>query len=167
LTLFLRLLVADQFVHGIGGGRYDQVTDHLIQRHFALAPPKYAVTTATLFFPTAVGQRRIDLRPLRQESRRLRHGLLLADKRRMVRQIADLPRRSSQRRDLFFAMHARLASESDSPVLRQAEFRLRRAEQQRAAQRTLFDRELFFALQSAQRLGNLVERYDEQVNAGV
>src|SRR5581483_2999305 len=50
LTLFLRLAVADQFVHGIGGGRYDQVTDLLIEKHFHLAAPRFAVTTATLFF---------------------------------------------------------------------------------------------------------------------
>ena len=30
LTTVLRLLLADQFVHGIGGGRYDQVTDGLV-----------------------------------------------------------------------------------------------------------------------------------------
>jgi len=39
LTLFVRLCVADQFIHGIGGGRYDQVTDRLIARHFGIAPP--------------------------------------------------------------------------------------------------------------------------------
>ena len=123
------------------------------------------MTTATLYFPAAAGQRRIDLRPLRQESRRLRHGLLSPDKRRMARQIADLPRHSPQRRDLFLAMHARLERDFDSPVLRDAEYRLRLAEQQHAAERTLFDRELFFALQSQERLVQLVERYDEQVNA--
>ena len=36
LTSVLRLLAADQFVHGIGGGQYDQVADALIARHFGL-----------------------------------------------------------------------------------------------------------------------------------
>src|SRR5206468_798690 len=48
LMIFLRLLLADQFVHGIGGGRYDQVTDQIIATHFGMEPPKFAVTTATL-----------------------------------------------------------------------------------------------------------------------
>jgi len=39
LTTVLRLLLADQFVHGIGGGRYDQVTDRLIELHFGLEAP--------------------------------------------------------------------------------------------------------------------------------
>ena len=39
LTTFLRLLVVDQFVHGIGGGRYDQVTDRLLSRTSASRRP--------------------------------------------------------------------------------------------------------------------------------
>ena len=58
LTMLLRLFVADQFVHGIGGARYDQVTDTLIARHFNLEPPRFAVTTATLYFPGAAGRTR-------------------------------------------------------------------------------------------------------------
>ena len=54
LTTFLRLLVVDQFIHGIGGGRYDQVTDRLLLRHFKIGPPHFAVATGTLFFPGAV-----------------------------------------------------------------------------------------------------------------
>ena len=34
LTAYLRLMIADQFAHGIGGGRYDQVTDAVISRFF-------------------------------------------------------------------------------------------------------------------------------------
>jgi hypothetical protein len=36
LTMFLRLLLVDQFVHGIGGGRYDQVSDGVIERFFRM-----------------------------------------------------------------------------------------------------------------------------------
>jgi hypothetical protein len=42
LTLYLRLLLVDQFIHGIGGGRYDQVTDALISSHFGITPPNSA-----------------------------------------------------------------------------------------------------------------------------
>ena len=76
LTMLLRLLVADQFVHGIGGGRYDQVTDALIARHFDLEPPRFAVTTATLYFPGAAGRTRACMACVMQEGHRLRHNVL-------------------------------------------------------------------------------------------
>ncbi len=58
LTMFFRLLIVDQWVHGIGGGRYEQVNDRVIQRFFGIEPPAFSVTTATLYFPEAVGRRR-------------------------------------------------------------------------------------------------------------
>lgn len=48
LTAFSRLCVADLFVHGVGGGRYDRVTDAVIRDYFGIEPPAYAVATATL-----------------------------------------------------------------------------------------------------------------------
>ncbi|HEY3248044.1 MAG TPA: hypothetical protein VGK88_07130 [bacterium] len=51
LTAFTRLCAADLFVHGVGGGRYDRVTDAVIREYFALEPPRYAVLTATLHLP--------------------------------------------------------------------------------------------------------------------
>jgi hypothetical protein len=51
LTLFVRLCLADAFIHGIGGGKYDQVTDGIIRRYFHIAPPAYAVVSATLRLP--------------------------------------------------------------------------------------------------------------------
>ncbi len=53
LTLFLRLLVTDFFIHGVSGGRYDRVTDAVIADFFAVAPPLYAVASATLHLPLA------------------------------------------------------------------------------------------------------------------
>ena len=51
LTAFARLCLADLFVHGVGGGRYDRVTDSVIREYFGLEPPSYAVVTATLHLP--------------------------------------------------------------------------------------------------------------------
>jgi hypothetical protein len=51
LTLFERLFVADLFVHGVGGGRYDQVTDAVIARFFDVEPPRYVVASMTLHLP--------------------------------------------------------------------------------------------------------------------
>ncbi len=50
-TLWARLALSDLFVHGIGGAKYDQVTDRLIETFFALPPPGIMVLSATLYLP--------------------------------------------------------------------------------------------------------------------
>ncbi len=50
-TMYLRLAVADAFIHGIGGAKYDQVTDHIIGSFWNMEPPRYIVATATLHLP--------------------------------------------------------------------------------------------------------------------
>lgn len=50
-TLFARLFLGDLFLHGIGGAKYDQVTDLLIERFFGVRPPGYLTLTATLRLP--------------------------------------------------------------------------------------------------------------------
>ncbi|MBI1915962.1 MAG: hypothetical protein HYS12_14690 [Planctomycetes bacterium] len=50
-TLFARLFVADLFIHGIGGGKYDELTDELIRRYYGAEPPAYMVLSGTLFLP--------------------------------------------------------------------------------------------------------------------
>lgn len=50
-TMFSRLFLGDVFLHGIGGGKYDEVTDALIARFYGLTPPRYLVLSATLLLP--------------------------------------------------------------------------------------------------------------------
>jgi hypothetical protein len=50
-TLFARLCIADLFIHGIGGGKYDELTDAIIARHFRMQPPAFMVLTGTLQLP--------------------------------------------------------------------------------------------------------------------
>jgi hypothetical protein len=159
LTMFFRLLVADQFVHGIGGGQYDQVADGLIARHFGIEPPKFAVTTATLYFPLAVGRSRACLPCIRQEGHRLRHGILGERKMEMVRTINALPRRSMERAEVFSAMHRRLdESARDGEIVRWEE-RYRQAQAADVEDQGIFDRELFYALQPRDRLEALIDNY--------
>jgi hypothetical protein len=163
LTTFLRLLVVDQFVHGIGGGRYDQVTDRLLASHFGLEPPRFAVTTATLIFPAAVGQSRVCLPCVMQEGHRLRHSLLGERKREIVATINALPRGSVQRSLAFHNLHGALSAAAvDHPALK--EWSDRYAQTQRAEQeeKVLFDRELFYAIQTRDRLADMVDRYRQQ-----
>jgi hypothetical protein len=51
LTLFARVCLGDFFLHGIGGGKYDEVTDAIIRDYFGLEPPAYQVLSATLHLP--------------------------------------------------------------------------------------------------------------------
>ena len=46
-TLFARVFLADAFLHGIGGAKYDEMTDRLIIRLFGVTPPNYLTVTAT------------------------------------------------------------------------------------------------------------------------
>lgn len=78
LTVFHRLFVADLFIHGTGGARYDEVTDGLIRRYFGIEPPSLAVVSATFHLPlraapvqfSAVQKLRHKLRDLRWNPQR-------------------------------------------------------------------------------------------------
>jgi hypothetical protein len=48
LTLWARLLLADLFIHGIGGAKYDRITDRLIKSYFGWDPPAMACVSATM-----------------------------------------------------------------------------------------------------------------------
>ncbi|MGD0139294.1 MAG: hypothetical protein ABSD28_10480 [Tepidisphaeraceae bacterium] len=160
LTLFLRLLVVDQFVHGIGGGRYEQVNDRIIQRFFGIDPPAFCVTTATLYFPAAVGRQRICIPCLAHEGHRLRHAVMGPAKMQMVDQIQGLPRRSTQRQQIFSQMHSRRAEAVRiHPSIRTWQQRMNDAVRQSAEERGMFDRELFYAIQPRERLEGLIEKY--------
>ncbi len=44
-------MVADLFIHGIGGAKYDEATDFICQRFFGVAPPPFATMSGTLRLP--------------------------------------------------------------------------------------------------------------------
>ncbi|MFM8476308.1 MAG: hypothetical protein ACKOEO_10995 [Planctomycetaceae bacterium] len=71
ITATLRLLFADLFIHGLGGGRYDPATDELIRRWWQETPPPFAVASASMcLFP---GERAVmrRLQEFRSQSREL------------------------------------------------------------------------------------------------
>jgi len=51
LTLFARVALSDYFLHGIGGGKYDEVTDRILENYFKITPPSYSVISGTLHLP--------------------------------------------------------------------------------------------------------------------
>ena len=160
LTMFLRMFVVDQFVHGIGGGQYDQVTDRIIAAHFQVAPPRFAVATGTMYLPEAVGRSRVCVPCVAQEGHRLRHALLGDRKRELVAQIAAAPRKSAERYATFAAMHRELASAATNhPAVRRWEHELRDAQARETEEAAIFDRELFYCLQPRERLAQMIERF--------
>lgn len=80
-TLFARWFLADSFIHGIGGGKYDQVTDEIARRVTQTEAPHYAVLSGTLHLP--IEHPAISTEAIRAKKQRLRdfrfHGETLID----------------------------------------------------------------------------------------
>jgi hypothetical protein len=71
-TLYARLFLADLFLHGIGGGKYDELTDELIRRYYECEPPDYLVLSATRWLPLP------------------RAAVSTDDRRRLIRELRDV-----------------------------------------------------------------------------
>ncbi len=50
-TLFVRLFLADLFIHGIGGAHYDEITDRLSSRFYGLPAPEFLTVSAGQLLP--------------------------------------------------------------------------------------------------------------------
>lgn len=72
-TMFARLFLGELFLHGIGGGLYDQLTDVLIRRFFQFEPPPFMVLSATMLLP--IPRERVTAEEAREPERRLREML--------------------------------------------------------------------------------------------
>ena len=48
-TCFARLLLSDVFIHGIGGAKYDEITDQLMVRFFDAPVPSFITLSATMW----------------------------------------------------------------------------------------------------------------------
>lgn len=77
-TMFLRLFASDCFVHGIGGAKYDQITDLLIQDLYGFLPPETITASQTTWLPVEaeyvddaqIGRQRALLRDMYQHPER-------------------------------------------------------------------------------------------------
>ncbi|MFH1453759.1 MAG: hypothetical protein ABIH00_07245, partial [Armatimonadota bacterium] len=49
LMMYFRTFVSDLFLHGVGGAKYDVITDEIIQKYYKIKPPSYASATLTLY----------------------------------------------------------------------------------------------------------------------
>jgi len=157
-TLFVRLCLADGFIHGIGGGKYDEVTDDLVRRFFAIEPPAYAVVSATLRLPlprfpatesdlrdTRRRLRDLEWNPQRFATTRSRFPELVAEKAQAVRPepVGNSHRRLWFRRLQWITREMRPAVESE---LSGARARLDRITAELAANQILMSREYAWPL---------------------
>jgi len=72
-TMFARIFLGDLFIHGVGGAKYDQLTDALMSRFLGVDPPGYLTISGTQRLPIerpAVSP--VDLRVAQHEIREFR-----------------------------------------------------------------------------------------------
>jgi hypothetical protein len=185
-TLFARLCLGDLFVHGIGGAKYDEMNDRIIERFYGIAPPPFLTATSTLHLPiggvpevSAESLRRLrrDLRDLQFNAER--HGSPdtphLAEKRRLVAEqnaaaTAGLPRR--ERRSRRAANRERYVqlrnveaalAQGVRPLRAELSDELARLERRAAASAILRNREFAYCLYPADVLQALVQRLQRHV----
>ena len=71
-TMFCRMVLSDIFIHGIGGAKYDQLTDAIASQFFGAAPPEFMTISATMKIKNDLElPNRADLIALRQLRRQV------------------------------------------------------------------------------------------------
>lgn len=174
LTLWARLLACDLFVHGIGGAKYDRITDGIFRRYYGCEPPAYVCVSATLRSPWPMLHATIeDLLAARRRVRDWRFNpqrycpdlpsSILREREQLIQRSGELrqaqgPR--SERREVFNAIravNARLV-ESHPDVARALADRRDLLARQVESNRIAAGREYFYALQPRERLDMLADR---------
>ncbi len=122
-TMYARLALCDLFIHGIGGAKYDQITDGIIRSFFDIEPPAYGCVSATLWLPLPrFDATEEELGRLRQLNRDFRHN----------------PQRYLADHRISPALRARL--DERAAAIRESERRRVESPRDRAARRAAFER---------------------------
>ena len=192
-TLFARLCFADLFVHGIGGAKYDQMTDRIVARFFGLAAPEFLTLSATLrLVEEGLPVERTDELRLTRQLRELdyhpdRHvsaatgpavDSLIAEKRRLILEQhaargrvppgagAPVPLGAGGYvRFRRFQEINRLLADFTRDERRRIEDELARTRRQLAANAVLHDREYAFCLYPAEKLKRFMDHVCDATNA--
>ena len=176
LTLFVRAFLADLFIHGIGGDRYDRVTDAVSERWWGVRLPPYVVASLTMYLP--LGAEVVsdeDIAEIDRRLHRLAHNpdeslgeiefdspeeraaaLALAARKRDL--VARISRPDADRRALGISIRAvndELAGLLE-PVAEELRGRRSRLERQRSASEVLTDRTYPFCLWSPAEIADTV-----------
>ncbi len=171
LTLWARLLACDLFIHGIGGAKYDRITDRIFEDYFRCPPPPYVCVSATLrlALPAEAGAW-AGLADARRRARDLLYNpqryltcpdAALIDRRAaLIAESAALSRQggsSGERRRVWAGLREvnRLLLEGEPEVAARLELELEAAGRRATSARTASSREYFYALQPRSRLERL------------
>lgn len=175
LTMWARLFLADLFLHGIGGTKYDRISDAMIADYFGIEPPEMACVSATLHLdlpqtettPETIRDLRRSLRdlewnPQRGLSRDAEWTTLIEQRARAVRRAVELremdPHNRSGRRQTFLeirGVNRRLAA-ARSDELANHRARLERALEDRKQNEIAMGREYYFGLYGRAALEKLL-----------
>ncbi len=173
LTIWARLLACDLFIHGIGGAKYDRITDRIFEDYFRCPPPPYTCVSATLRLPLpadADARRR-----LADARRRLRDvefnpqrylgcpdAALLGRRAALIAEAGELRRRQGnpqERRRVWEELKAvnRLLLRQEPEITARLREQAETARRQAVSDRIASSREYFYALQARPRLDRLRE----------
>ena len=181
-TIWARLFLADLFIHGIGGAKYDRISDAIIADYYGIRPPEMACVSATLLLdlprsaatPGTIRSLRRSLRDLEWNPQRSLPSRLRAwppgseltewvdQREQAVRRAMELrdtdPRNRPARRETFLEireLNRRLAASRANEIAdRRAE--LERAFDDLGQNRTAEGREYFFGLYDRAALEKLL-----------
>jgi hypothetical protein len=176
LTIWARLFLADLFIPGIGGAKYDRISDRIIADYFGLAPPEMACASATLHVlprncaadaESAADVRRA-IRDLTWNPQRhlpdkptldplIEYRVAAVNRNRELRELD--PLNHAARREVFRQIreiNERLLAERPASRAELGE-RLQRASHRRDDDRIALDREYFFAIHDRPALEGLIE----------
>lgn len=180
LSGFLRLMAADLFIHGIGGAKYDEVTESFLQAWLGARLPPGGCVSATLLLPLADAlPDGIDLRTARHAARDVRFNpqrylpaapaALLAERARLIERSEELraTRRDdrSARREVWEqlnAINAELVASDGGTTRADLDAAVARARELAAQRAVAQDREFFYVLHPADSLRALVERVEDR-----
>jgi hypothetical protein len=174
-TLFARLMLSDLFLHGIGGAKYDQVTDQIARQFFGFELPKFATVSATLRLPiphppvNAVSESELtqQMRQLRYHPERFAtdNGQIAAEKLSKVEQLVAAKRRwvkTAKTRENARQRHAAITAANNalqpyvSELRHQLEWQKGELAHRKRANAVLDSREYSFCLHPRQHFQRLL-----------
>lgn len=176
LTIWARLLLADLFVHGIGGAKYDRISDAIMGDYYGVEPPHMACVSATLYLDLPChGTTAESVRRLRCALRDLRYNPqrhpphdsgaypLIEQRTAAVREMLDLRETDRQNRHARGAAFAKIRRINEAILAEKGEMlaslqaELAQASGYLEENHIAEGREYFFGLYDGGRLKRLVD----------
>ncbi|GIW82439.1 MAG: hypothetical protein KatS3mg105_4246 [Gemmatales bacterium] len=154
-TLYVRLFLADLFLHGIGGAKYDELTDDIIRRFWELPAPAYLAVSGTLRLPLpGYAANEYD----RQRLLRLLHDLRCNPQRHLPSAIPESAKRLAAEKAAWVARQAKNRTQSRERFRKLKE--LTRALEPFVADRKSKINEELASIEEQLRANHLVNRRD-------